>query len=483
MVSCRILCYNSIQPYYILVLTGKVIMVSEEKDKKNKNSDARIKANNRYTKENYEEVKFRVRRGEKEKLMQYAREHDYSLNAFIYDAVCRYRQILDESIEDQGAEDPSVDPAAADSLPIPSLYNESSYSVVNLFAGMGSMSLAFAQAGFDVVRAYEQDHAACEMFRFMLGSERLTEGDIRDCDIDEIPASDVLAISFPEVTPESSVDINGTERYLDSIFGIILKIIENKIPYIVYLELNEEEPIDNINLEGMSHDELFIRSNLNGMKEYYYELFIEKLAELHYDVKVNTAHKAHEASGLSQAGKKRYLIAAFEEVASLFYLSPGIPFVKIKPAVEVLRRDQKQNEFYYYRNSNSFDRYVISSVQSRHMLYNIHLSKVFGCPDGMCPALNSGMTNKRNTVALRDDFGVRQLTPGEYLLFKGYPKGVRFPKELSLEDRYRLAGSCVNVPITENYAESIKDFLDSDPREFMMKMADHMSYFKKKQNE
>lgn len=457
-------------------------MVPEEKNKKNKNSAAKLRANNRYAKEKYEEIKFRVRRGEKEKLMQYAREHDYSLNAFIYDAVCRYRQILDAAITNQSAEGQSSDSAASGGQLIPSLKNENSYSVVNLFAGMGSMSLAFAQSGFDIVRAYEQDHAACEMFRSLFGSERLTEGDIRYCDINEIPASDVLAIGFPEVATESFVDIHDTERYLDSAFETILTIIEKKNPYIVYLELNEEELIDNINLAGMSNDEIFIRSNLSGMKEYFFKQFIDRLTVLQYEVRVNTAHKACEASGLSQSGKKRYLIAANEEVAPLFYMSPSLPVVKPEPAIEVIRQDQKQNEFYYYRNNISFDRYVIGAVQSRHMLYRIHLNKASGCPDGMCPALNAGMINKRNTVALRDDFGVRQLTPGEYLLFKGCPEGIRFPKELSMEDRYRLAGSCVNVPVTENYAQSIKSFLDSDLREPMIKMAEHMNYFKKEQN-
>lgn len=455
----------------------------EEKGKKNKNSAAKLKANNRYAKEKYEEIKFRVHRGEKEKLMQYAREHDYSLNAFIYDAVCRYRQILDEAIADQSAEDQSSDPAITDGPLIPSLTNENSYRVVNLFAGMGSMSLAFAQAGFDVIHAYEQDHTACEMFRHLFGNARLTEGDIRDCDIDEIPAPDVLAIGFPEIVPEAFTDIHETERYLDSVSTIILKIIEKKFPYIVYLELDEEEPIENINLTGMSNDEIFIRSNLSGMKKYFYEFFIDKLTELHYEVKVNSAHKACDVSELSQSGKKRYLIAVNEEVEPLFYMLPSIPVFKPKPAVEVIRQNQKQNGFYYYRNSISFDRYVIGAVQSRHMLYRIHLSKVFGCPDGMCPALNASMVNKRNTVALRDDFGVRQLTPGEYLMFKGCPESVRFPKELSLEDRYRLAGSCVNVPITENYAQSIKSFLDLDTRDPMIKTAEHMNYFKKKQNE
>ena len=443
--------------------------------KKNNNSAAKLRANNRYAKENYDEIKLRVRRGEKEKLMQYAREHGYSLNAFIYDAVNRYRQILDEAISEQSSAAPSSDSAVSSLPPIPFPENDNSYRVVNLFAGMGSMALAFAQAGFNVVRAYEQDHTACEMFRSLFGSKSLVEGDIRDCDIDDIPAPDVLAIGFPEITPEKFVDIHDTERYLDSVFTAVLTIIDHKKPYAVYMELDEDEQIDKINIADMSTDEMFIRSRLSGMKEYFYELFVDKLAELKYKVTINTTHKAYEVSELSQSGRKRYFIALNEEAAPLPYMPPGFPVVRHKPAVEVIRRDQKQNEFFYYRNDISFDRYVISSVHSRHLLYRIHLSKVFGCPDGMCPALNSAMINKRNTLVLLDDFGVRQLTPGEFLMFKGFPKGIQFPKELNMEDRYSLAGSSVNVPVTEGYARSIKKFLDSYKCEDMTKMAEHMT--------
>lgn len=55
--------------------------------KQNKNSPAKIRANNRYTAKVYDEIKFRVPKGEKARLKQYAAEHGYSLNGFIDHAV------------------------------------------------------------------------------------------------------------------------------------------------------------------------------------------------------------------------------------------------------------------------------------------------------------------------------------------------------------------------------------------------------------
>ena len=70
------------------------------------------------------------------------------------------------------------------------------------------------------------------------------------------------------------------------------------------------------------------------------------------------------------------------------------------------------------------------------------------------------MINKRNTVVLMDDYGVRQLTPKEYLLFKGWPEGIDFTRDLSMEDRYRLAGGSATVAAANRFAESIKYSLE-----------------------
>ena len=66
-----------------------------------KNSAAKIKANNKHAKEKYEEVKFRVPRGEKEKLKSIACENGSSLNGYIYEAVKHYSNLTSPTAENR----------------------------------------------------------------------------------------------------------------------------------------------------------------------------------------------------------------------------------------------------------------------------------------------------------------------------------------------------------------------------------------------
>lgn len=52
-----------------------------------KNSEARIRANNRYNAKAYDEVKFRVKKGEKERFQLFLKERQYSLNNFVNSCV------------------------------------------------------------------------------------------------------------------------------------------------------------------------------------------------------------------------------------------------------------------------------------------------------------------------------------------------------------------------------------------------------------
>jgi len=48
-----------------------------------KNSQSKIEANNRYTKKAYEDLRVRVKKGEKERILQFVESKGMSLNGFI----------------------------------------------------------------------------------------------------------------------------------------------------------------------------------------------------------------------------------------------------------------------------------------------------------------------------------------------------------------------------------------------------------------
>ena len=74
----------------------------------------------------------------------------------------------------------------------------------------------------------------------------------------------------------------------------------------------------------------------------------------------------------------------------------------------------------------------------------------------MCPTLTASMGNKKNQVPLvRDDFGVRKLTPRECLRFQGFPDSFGFPATVSLEQRYKQIGNSVSVPVIKQIAQQV----------------------------
>ena len=52
-----------------------------------KNSEAHIRANNRYNAKTYDEVKFRVKKGEKKRFQSYLEKRGSSLNSFVNSCV------------------------------------------------------------------------------------------------------------------------------------------------------------------------------------------------------------------------------------------------------------------------------------------------------------------------------------------------------------------------------------------------------------
>ena len=125
---------------------------------------------------------------------------------------------------------------------------------------MGSICLAFAQAGFDIVKAYEEDHAACEAFRSLFGSARLAEGNLRCIDRDMIPDAEVIVSGFPPA-PENK-DYFDTFNYYEAAIMNIVNAVESIKPSFFYMELDDSDPSD----DHTDHDS----KALEDIKEYLY---------------------------------------------------------------------------------------------------------------------------------------------------------------------------------------------------------------------
>ena len=75
---------------------------------------------------------------------------------------------------------------------------------------------------------------------------------------------------------------------------------------------------------------------------------------------------------------------------------------------------------------------------------------------GILPTIESGISMRSNDVAvIRDDRGVRVLTPAECFNAQGFPAEYLHPEHLSDNALYKLAGNAVSVPIARLVLESL----------------------------
>lgn len=66
--------------------------------------------------------------------------------------------------------------------------------------------------------------------------------------------------------------------------------------------------------------------------------------------------------------------------------------------------------------------------------------------------MGSGKTDR--VPFIKDNFGIRQITPYECLALQGFPKNYIFPK-IGLKNAYKQCGNTVCVPIVKMIATEI----------------------------
>ena len=73
----------------------------------------------------------------------------------------------------------------------------------------------------------------------------------------------------------------------------------------------------------------------------------------------------------------------------------------------------------------------------------------------ICPTLKANMGTFPDRVPIiRDEYGIRKLTPLECLAFQGYPKDFTF-KGIALESAYKQCGNTVCVPVIKRIAQKL----------------------------
>ena len=296
--------------------------------------------------------------------------------------------------------------------------------VVSLFSGIGGIDLAFREAGHTIVWANDYDKYACMTYRLNFPEVPLVEADIHDVDKTTIPDCDIIASGFP-CQPFS---ICGKQKGFDDksgdAFFEICKVIDAKSPAIVFLEnvanLTEHNRGKTFNT---IHNELVSRG-------YYIRYLIADACDY----------------GVPQHRTRTYLFAFKDKAQCDRYSFPEkIPLTKrftdlIDPTVKA------ENHYYYQPGTPKYEK-LEAAITDSAQIYRFADWGIQGGKDGIAFTLKANMGTYYDRVPIiKDNFGIRRITPKECLSLQGFPNSFAFDETVPEREKYKQTGNTVVVP-------------------------------------
>lgn len=305
--------------------------------------------------------------------------------------------------------------------------------VCSLFCGIGGIDLAFAQARHEIVWANDNDKFACMTYRHNFPNAPLIEADIRTVDKSSIPDCDIVAAGFPCQPFSICGKQKGFNDERGNLFFEVGKVIDAKQPKIVFLEnvanLTEH---DNGKTFNVIHKELAGRG-------YYIRYIIADACDY----------------GIPQHRTRTYIVAFKDKTAcDNFRFPEKVPLEKY--INDIIDTSVKVDDRYYYSPDNlKYDR-LQKAITDDNQLYRfsdwgIQLSK-----DGIAFTLKANMGTYPNRVPIiKDNFGIRSITPAECLALQGFPTAFTFSDTVPEREQYKQAGNTVCIQIIKNILRDI----------------------------
>lgn len=305
--------------------------------------------------------------------------------------------------------------------------------VGSLFAGIGGIDLAFKQSGFEVIWANEFDKDACKTYRHNFPDTLLSECDIRKVNAKDIPDFDILAAGFPC----QSFSICGTKKgFADergNLFFEIMRFADEKKPEVIFLE-------NVANLTEHDNGKTFNRIH-------------NELSERNYYIRYIIADACNY--GIPQHRTRTYIVA-FKD----FDMCNKFQFPKEQPLEKhifnIIDRSVKaDNSFYLNENSVQYQK-MNAAITDENQIYRFSDYGIQKSKDGISFTLKANMGTWYNRVPIiKDDFGIRTITPKECLALQGFTKYFDFP-DIPIKSMYKQCGNTVVVPVVKRIINNIK---------------------------
>lgn len=325
--------------------------------------------------------------------------------------------------------------------PVKKIQDPSTFTFIDLFAGIGGMRLAFDHAGGHCVYSSEWNKYSQQTYMANFGEQ--PEGDITQVNAADIPDHDILVAGFPcqpfsiaGVSKKQSLGrATGFEdKTQGTLFFDVCRILKEKRPKAFLLE----------NVKNLcSHD-----------KGRTFKVIQESLEELDYEV----FYKVLDGQNFVPQHRERILIVGFDrkrygqEIDFKFNITPVEP----RPVIRDILEPEVDNK---YTLSDKLWIYL-QNYAAKHKAAGNGFGYGIAPLDGVSRTLSARYYKDGSEILIEQDGrNPRRLTPRECARLQGFPDDFKIP--VSDTQAYRQFGNSVVVPLMANVADLIVSEISS----------------------
>jgi DNA (cytosine-5)-methyltransferase 1 len=325
------------------------------------------------------------------------------------------------------------------------------YSVGSLFAGIGGFCKAFKNAGFRIAWANENDPSAVKAYAHNFPEVKIYDQSIKELSVikEKLEKVDVLTAGFPcQPFSQAGNKLGFKDERGNLVFEVIrlLKEFGRDRPKILVME-----NVRNIKTHDGGKTISKIMNEVQAAGYWFSPMNMQVLNTRNY-------------TEIPQNRERLYMVALSWEVFD--YNNFEFPEEKqdCKDIREFLDLDKRAEEEFYFDEEGKYGKLLKEKINQgdQEAVYQIRRNYVRENKTQSVFTLTANMgSGGHNVPVIKDEWGIRKLTPIECLRLQGFKSDFRFPEGLAKSHQYRLVGNAVTVDLVEKIALECKNLLDN----------------------
>jgi DNA (cytosine-5)-methyltransferase 1 len=305
----------------------------------------------------------------------------------------------------------------------------------DFFAGIGGIRLGFEKASskFECVFTNEIDKYAIQTYETNFKNHNVDRTSISELKSDTIPDFDIFLGGFPCQPFSIAGNQKGFDDHRGNLFFDIARILRDKKPKAFLLE----------NVKNLAtHDEG------NTMR-----VISKTLLEIGYTFRYAVLNTCKYAN-VPQNRERVFMVGFLDENITDKFRFPK----QTELTMSVADCIEDASDKYYYTEESKIYPILTEHVQSHintNQVYQFRRHYVRANQSNVCPTLTANMGGGgHNVPIIKDDKGIRKLTPRECFNLQGFPRDYIIPS-ISDAQLYKQIGNSVSVPLIKLIAKNI----------------------------